>query len=107
MKRILVTLISFSSIVFFTSCDKGSSGTNLKVKLTDAPAAYDEVNVDIQEVKIKMDEDTGWISLATTAGVYNLLDYQNGLDTLIAQTFVTGSTVKEVRLVLGTDNTIT
>jgi hypothetical protein len=94
-------------VLFFISCKKESSGTNLKVKLTDAPAAYDEVNVDIKEVKIKMDEDTGWISLATTAGVYNLLDYQNGLDTLIAQTFVTGSTVKEVRLVLGTENSIT
>lgn len=94
-------------VLFLIACKKESSGTNLQVKLTDAPAAYDEVNVDIQEVKIKMDEDTGWISLPTTAGVYNLLDYQNGLDTLIAQTFVTGSTVKEIRLVLGTENTIT
>lgn len=93
-------------VLFLISCKKESSGTNLQVKLTDAPAAYDEVNVDIQEVNIKMDDDTGWISLPTTSGIYNLLDYQNGLDTLIAQTFVTGSTVKEIRLVLGTDNTI-
>ncbi len=53
-----------------------------------------------------MDEDSGWIFLPTTSGIYNLLDYQNGVDTLIAQTVVTGSTVKEIRLVLGTENSI-
>lgn len=95
-------------VLFFVSCQKESSGTALQVKLTDAPAAYDQVNVDIRAVEVKMDDDsTGWISLPTTAGIYNLLDYQNGVDTLIAQAIVTGSTIKEVRLVLGTENSIT
>ena len=106
MKSKLIALFTIP-VLFFVSCKKESSGTNLRVTLTDAPAAYDEVNVDIREVNIKMDDDSGWISLPTTSGVYNLLDYQNGLDTLIAQTFVTGSTVKEIRLVLGNEHTIT
>jgi uncharacterized protein DUF4382 len=105
MKSKLIALFTIP-VLFIISCKKESTGTNLKVKLTDAPAAYDEVNVDIQEVNIKMDEDSGWISLPTTSGIYNLLDYQNGVDTLIAQTVVTGSTVKEIRLVLGTENSI-
>jgi hypothetical protein len=105
MKSKLIALFTIP-VLFFVSCKKESSGTTLNVKLTDAPAAYDEVNVDIREVNIKMDDDTGWISLPTTAGIYNLLDYQNGVDTLVAQAFVTGATIKEVRLVLGTENTI-
>ena len=106
MKSKIIAIFSIS-VLFFIACKKESGSTALQVKLTDAPAAYDEVNVDIREVSIKMDDDSSsWISLPTTAGIYNLLDYQNGVDTLIAQTVVTGSTVKEIRLVLGTENSI-
>jgi hypothetical protein len=106
MKSKIIAIFSIP-VLFFIACKKESGSTALQVKLTDAPAAYDEVNVDIREVNIKMDDDTtSWISLPTTAGIYNLLDYQNGVDTLIAQAIVTGKTIKEVRLVLGTENTI-
>src|SRR6476620_3938640 len=106
MKPKLLELITIP-VLFLMACKKESSGTTLKVKLTDAPAAYDEVNVDIREVKIKMDDDsTSWITLSTSAGVYNLLDFQKCVDTLIAQAQVTGSVIKEVRLILGTENYI-
>lgn len=105
MKRILFILFSFSAIVVSTSCKKDSHGTTVKVKLTDAPAAYDEVNVDIKEVNVKMDGDsTSWISLPTAAGVYNLLEYQDGVDTLIAEAVLSGSKIQEIRLVLGSNN---
>ena len=55
MKKVLFILSSLSTILIFAACKKESHGTTLKVKLTDAPAAYDEVNVDIKEVNIKMD----------------------------------------------------
>ena len=107
MKSKIIAIFSIP-VLFFIACKKESGSTALQVRLTDAPAAYDEVNVDIREVNIKMDDDSSsWISLPTTAGIYNLLDYQNGVDTLIAQAIVTGKTIKEVRLVLGTENTIT
>lgn len=93
--------------MFYSSCKKDSTGTNLKVKLTDAPAAYDEVNVDIREVSVKMDGDSSeWISLPTAVGIYNLLEYQDGVDTLIADAVLTGNKIKEIRLVLGTENNI-
>ena len=107
MKRTMLMLFSITSILLYTSCKKDAGSTNLKVKLTDAPAAYDEVNVDIREVNIKMDGDSSqWISLPTAARIYNLLEYQDGVDTLIADAVLTGSQIKEVRLVLGTENTI-
>lgn len=107
MKSKLFVIFSFSACLFFLSCKKESGSTTLKVMLTDAPASYDEVNVDIREVNIKLDGDSSaWIALPTTAGIYNLLEYQDGVDTLISQALITGSTIKEVRLVLGTENTI-
>jgi len=107
MKSKLISIISFSVLLFSISCKKESGATTLKVKLTDAPASYDEVNVDIREVNIKTDGDSSnWVSLPTAAGIYNLLEYQDGVDTLISQAVVTGNTIKEVRLVLGSENTI-
>lgn len=91
------------------SDDAGSS--TLKVRMTDAPAAWDEVNVDVQQVRVNFSDDTsgtggGWVDLQTNAGIYDLLTLQNGVDTLIAQGTVPTGMVKEIRLVLGDANTI-
>jgi len=92
---------------FIIACKKESENSTLHIRLTDAPAELEEVNVDLKQVNVKMASDTSsWVSLETHAGVYNLLGLQNGVDTLIATgTFPTG-TVKEIRLVLGEENTI-
>jgi len=46
------------------------------------------------------------MDLTTYAGVYNLLGLQNGVDTLLAVGVIPTNTVKEIRFILGTDNTI-
>jgi hypothetical protein len=90
------------------ACNKNNdSTTDLRIRLTDNPYNATEVNVDIQQVRVNFNDDsTGWVNLDTRAGIYNLLDFQNGIDTLIAQTTVPTGTVKEVRFVLGTQNSI-
>ena len=108
-KHIMLSIILFVCAITFVSCSKdNNSGTsNLQVKLTDAPAAYDKVNVDIREVKVNFrDDSTGWISLNTNARVYNLLGLQNGVDTLLATGTVQTGIVKEIRLILGSNNTV-
>jgi hypothetical protein len=76
--------------------------------MTDAPAAYDSVNIDLKEVEVKFAKDTNsWVTMQTTPGIYNLLGFQNGIDTLIAQgTYPADQVVKEIRLVVGNNNTI-
>lgn len=90
------------------ACNKDNdTTTDLRIRLTDNPYNATEVNVDIKEVRVNLQDDSsGWVNLETRAGIYNLLDYQNGIDTLIAQTTVPTGTLKEVRFVLGTENSI-
>ena len=101
-----------SVVILITACTKDDSnngdGTTLRVRLTDAPLQADSVNVEIREVRVKFREDSldGWTNLTTQAGVYNLLGLQNGVDTLIAQGTVPTDMVKEIRFVLGTNNSI-
>lgn len=108
MKRTL--LISLALGIFaFIACnkDENTDKVTLNIMLTDGPGDYQQVNVDIQEIRIKSANDTAqWISLNTNAGIYNLLDFQNGVDTLIASGTVSSDTLKEVRFILGSENSV-
>lgn len=106
MKKSVLFLL-FGTILLAMACSKESRTTTLKVNLTDAPMDAEEVNIDLQSVRVKFSDDsTGWTDLASTPGVYNLLGLQNGLDTLIGQGTVPAGMLKEIRLVLGNNNTI-
>lgn len=113
MKKNIIILAAVACIATFAiySCskDKNEGTSTLHVRLTDAPTAFEEVNVDIREVRVKFSDDTtntGWVTLNTFPGIYNLLDYQNGVDTLLATGAFPTQTVKEIRFILGPDNTI-
>jgi uncharacterized membrane protein YkoI len=46
------------------------------------------------------------IALETNTGIYDLLDFQNGIDTLIAMADIQLGRIREVRLILGGNNTV-
>ena len=112
-KQLLPLVIVLISLVGFTSCQKNESDapSTLQIRMTDAPTALEQVNVEILSVMIKYRDDDNdstknWVTLNTTAGIYNLLALQNGLDTLIATGVVPERQIKEIRLRLGTNNTV-
>lgn len=99
-----------ATALFFTSCDKNDSGSGqarLTVYLTDDPANYEAVYVDIQSIEVNYSTaaESGWESLPVERpGVYNLLDFQNGLDTVLSSHSLPAGKISQIRLVLGTDN---
>ncbi|MCB0430005.1 MAG: DUF4382 domain-containing protein [Flavobacteriales bacterium] len=112
MKRILLTLAGVS-VLLFAACRKEAKlhqTGSLTVKLTDAPAAYDSVWVDIQRVEIHLvsDQDGGkWISVPTNSGVYDLLQLQNGIDTTLADIdSLAEGKITQMRLILGNNNSL-
>lgn len=112
MRKIVIPFLAVALItsILVSACSKDNSSrsTTLKVRLTDNPVLAEEVNVDIQQVRVKFSEDSisGWTDINTYAGVYNLLGLQNGVDTLLAVGVIPTDVVKEIRFVLGTNNTI-
>lgn len=108
----LAGMMAFGLIFGISSCKKedtpssGSGSSNLRMHLTDAPGNFQQVNVDIREINIHTDAN-GWQSLALlNPGVYNLLDFRNGLDTLLTSSSVPSGRVSQVRLVLGSNNSV-
>jgi len=96
-------------ILLMSNCTSDNAkNAFLRVSLTDAPGDYQEVNIDIQDVQINSDanSNSGWKSLNVQKGVYNLLKFTNGLDTLLGSIELPAGKVSQIRLVLGSNNTI-
>lgn len=108
MKRIkmLAAAAIIGGAMLIGSCKKNdATGTMYKVRMTDGPGPYSQVNVDIRSVQV-VRTDGSMVTLSTNAGVYNLLRYSNDIDTLIASGNVSAGTVQSVKLTLGSNNTV-
>jgi hypothetical protein len=100
----------------FSSCsndDESATGTSkMEVRLTDAPGDYSKVLIDIKSVQVHTDgnandNSNGWITLSNiNPGIYNLLDFSNGKDTLLAASNLPSGRISQIRLVLGTNNSL-
>lgn len=115
----MAAIVSFS----FISCSEDDSessqegSANLTVRMTDAPGDYDAVYIDVQDVRVKMETEAefegevdseGWVSLDNVeTGVYDLLTLTGGVTQLLVDADVPAGYVSEIRLVLGTENSVT
>lgn len=97
-----------------TSCNTENTSvtSRLVITLTDSPGDYDEVNVDVQGVKIHVssdaeDDDSGWITLENpNTGIVNLLELTNGESIVIGDSEIPAGKISQIRLLLGPDNTL-
>jgi hypothetical protein len=115
-----IPLAALLAAFLFVGCEKfdGNRDSKLYVYLTDNSIPADEVNVEIQGVKVKYKgtvepaasnnpgNSEDWVWLDVNEGIYNLLAYTNGKTTLLAVGGVPGAHIKEIRFVLGKNNSI-
>ncbi len=105
--------------------------SQLSVYMMDDPAAFTKVLIDIKQIAVRIDtaashsdpDDTLrqwhddyrgchngnsaiWDTLSITPGIYDLLKLRNGTDTLLSSSLVPNGKVLQVRITLGTDNTV-
>ncbi|HLG33883.1 MAG TPA: DUF4382 domain-containing protein [Bacteroidia bacterium] len=110
MKTLKIFLLAVVVSTLWTACNKDNEDavggtTPVKVRMTDAPGNFQQVNVDITGVEFKVNSMTT-VNLNVTPGIYNLLDFVNGIDTLIASADVPSGTLSQVRLILGPNNSV-
>jgi hypothetical protein len=101
--------LSVLVVLSFFACKKEGDAT-IQLRLTDGPADYEAVNIEILSAKVHTSNDTsdqsGWQDLPITAGVYDLLTLSNGLDILLGTMSLPAGQVSQFRLTLGDNNTI-
>lgn len=113
----IFTIISIGIVLY--SCQKDITGaaTNpdvphtFKIFLTDhATPVFDSVFIDILQLEVKLENDLlsngGWVNLSIRTGVYNILRFRNGLDTLFASGTLPNARLKKIRMTLGTQNSV-
>lgn len=120
--------------IIFYSCKKEGADVNIpegkqriSIRLSDNPVNYDAVYVDIQQVAVQIIPDSCrgrgdnnnndcydddeyrcsiWDTLNIRAGVYNLLDLSNGVDTLLGSGITIEGRINKIKLILGDNNSV-
>jgi len=133
VKLTAITLMAFF-ILLGSACKKsgleGSSAAHgVSIFLTDDPSlVFDNLFIDVQKVEVKAEDSSeaenerehegehnendrhgstegGWVSLTITPGVYDLLKFRNGIDTVLGTgNFPINKNLKKIRLTLGQNN---
>lgn len=104
-------LLALAVLFGFVACNDEINVTNpeatsyFELYLTDCPYQAEELNVEILKVIVES-KDEKKIELETNAGVYNLLDFQDGVDMLIASGDINLEDIKHIYFKLGENNSI-
>src|SRR5688572_3555173 len=115
LKRFSVLACALGLMVGVSSCnndDEATGQSRMEVRLTDAPGDYQKVLIDIRGVEIHTDANAndnsgGWTTLGNiNPGIYNLLDFSNGKDTLLAASNLPAGRISQIRLILGPNNSL-
>ena len=122
LKTFFMVVATVSLFAYLNSCTESNGERptgKITVSMTDSLADYLAVNVDVQAIRVHVtpadslaDDDTvsldssQWFELETHAGIYNLLDFRDGVDTLLAQGELPVGYVSQIRLILGENNSI-
>lgn len=117
-KSLLVGTFIIAGIAISLSACKDDENDNetasFKVSMSNTVTAnreYSQVNIDLVKISINVSADTnassGWVDLPTNQGIYNLLDFTSGNDTVLAfDSVLVVQNISQIRLLLGENNTI-
>lgn len=114
-----------------TSAEPNAAGKEqLSLYLTDGPGFFDNVYIDIRSVKVLVDTSSDtrrhdnddwdrrgaddqhkdssfvWENLNIAPGVYDILKFRNGADTLLAASNITKGSIRLIKIEIGTKNSV-
>jgi hypothetical protein len=94
--------------LFIYSCKQKEIKTSpVQFFLIDSPTDFDSVNIHIKKIEANVVSDSvRWIPLQTKDTVANLFHFQDSLTLMIAQDIVPLGMLKQIRFILGNDNTV-
>ncbi|MCB2219164.1 MAG: DUF4382 domain-containing protein [Bacteroidetes bacterium] len=107
------TLFLLIITILFGACGQKDVNDNqplggkavFQVRMTDYPANYDAVLIDIMEIQVHSNAE-GWKSIQTNDGIYDLLELTNGIDTVIAEDELPSGIISQIRFILGDQNSV-
>jgi hypothetical protein len=103
--------LSMCTTLTLIFCGKSEVNSNLSIKLTDAPSAFEIVNIDVRSVEIHFKDlskgNNGWVTLNTAAGIYDLMQLRNNKEVHLVNNFeVPSGSTDSIKLNLGNNNSL-
>lgn len=107
IKRTTWVLTACILVIMLPSCNKSKEKDKscLSVLMTDSRSGNKIVMIDLQGVEVT-GKSGNQVKLYTNTGIYNLPDYPDRLNTLIASGDLDAGTISQIRLILGPGNTV-
>lgn len=112
MKTSLMTLgLIAATVLVVQSCNKEDvtpteqTGT-MKVKMTDAPANYASLNVEISKIEAFV-QNKGWVTLNNQTQIVSVLSLTNGTESIVANSSVSAGLYSKLRFTFGNTNSVT
>lgn len=104
---LILTLIVAFAVLSIRCTSEEESNCTVNFYLTDAPANYKSINIEIIGLKIITNNEENEINVELERpGIYNLLDYTAGIDTLLGSITLPEGKISQIRLILGDNNSI-
>jgi uncharacterized protein DUF4382 len=117
----LLAMIACSGILFSSCRNTDEDGAvppgfqDASIYLTDDAGLFDKVLIDVQSVQVLVDTSNGahstdscktWEPLDVVPGIYDLLQFRNGNDTLLAAAEIKAGDISFIKIKLGPSNTV-
>lgn len=109
MKTTLKIIGILVVMLMTAACQKTFLGGKMQVKLTDAPANYQSVFIDLQKVMVHYEgrPEDKWLELKSNPGIYDLLTLRNNVNVIISSDEkIPLGKISQIRLVLGKNNSL-
>ncbi len=107
-KSFFMMMLAGISICFSCCSDNDINTARVQLILVDAPGDYKEVNIDLIDILVNEEGDEeGWKSLDNVnTEIYDLIELTGGTEALLADVELPAGYLNQIRLVLGTANTL-
>lgn len=109
MKAIKIISLLIMFLMVTVSCKKSIYDSKMQIRMTDAPAEYQSVFIDLQKVMVHYEGkgEGSWVDLKSNPGIYDLLTLRNNVNVVIADDeHLPMGKVSQIRLVLGSNNSV-
>lgn len=109
--KLFVAALLCALALGFYSCKKSDNNNNtstsqVNIHLADDPANYDHVYLDIQQVEVTMSGSAAVTLTPIRPGIYDILKFRNGMDTLLVKATLPAGTIQQIRMVLGANSSV-
>jgi hypothetical protein len=107
MKKLNFILSIMVLSLTVNSCSKDDNGSSypLMIRMTDSQGSYNAIFIDLQGIEITGSDGKSEL-MSVNKGIYNLADLSNGIDTLIGIGSLNVANLEQIRLILGSNNSI-